>query len=95
MNLHNYVNYNKCTLTFEQHLYSLSLRVMSTANTVTEMLSLLDRMSFKTTEFNSLLNSPRLSDVKPFQNEAERGKDRKIIKNESFQAPKAENHSER
>ena len=37
----------------EHQLYSLSLRVISTANTVTEMLSLLDLMSLRTAEFNS------------------------------------------
>ena len=46
--------------------YSLSLRVMSTARTVTEMLSLLERKSFSTAEFNSLLKSPKWADVKPF-----------------------------
>lgn len=40
-------------INFKRHLYSLSLRVMSTANTVTEILSLLERMSFRTAEFSS------------------------------------------
>lgn len=48
-------------------LHSLSLRVISTAKTVTEMLSLLDRMSFRTAAFNSLWNSPRNADVNPDQ----------------------------
>lgn len=47
------------------HGDSLSLRVISTANTVTEMLSLLDLMSFRTAEFNSFWNSTRWADVKP------------------------------
>ena len=45
--------------------HSLSLRVMSTASTVTEMLSLLERMSFSTAELSSLLNSPKCMLVNP------------------------------
>lgn len=38
---------------------------MSTASTVTAMLSLLERMSFNTAEFSSLLNSAKFAFVKP------------------------------
>lgn len=59
------------------HSHSLSLRVISTASTVAEMLSLLDLMSFRTAQFNSCWNSPRWADVKPFK--TEEGIDTKLI----------------
>lgn len=75
---------NNGSKAFAHHLYSLSLRVISTAKTVTEMLSLLDLMSFRTAEFNSLWNSPSKADVNPFffLKEREREKHCRINKNE-------------